>query len=140
MTAGRGAADPADERPPVAVVDISTVTPIADRGGSIRVIVTPGAVGARHHIFGQAVLAAGERINEHIHDYGEESVFVVSGAGSMTADDVEYELLPGRLIFCPRGTRHAIHNDRSEELVMIFASAPLAPSPGAGHRELKTER
>lgn len=120
-------------------VDLVAVPEMHDRGGTIRVMVTPKRTGAEHHIFGHAVLRPGEIIREHVHDYGEETIFVVRGAGTMVADDVEVSLLPDRLVFCPRGTRHAIRNDGGEELVMLFASAPLAPSPEAGHRETVIE-
>ena len=125
---------PAVEAPAV-VIDLADVEPITARGGTIRIPVTPARAGSRHHIFGRAILEAGEEIREHVHDYGEESILVVSGRGTLIANGEAFELIPDRVAFAPRGTRHAIVNPGPEPLVLVFASAPLAPQPAAGHRE-----
>lgn len=119
----------------VAVVAIASIDAITRRGGDIRVAISPRTVGSRHHILGEAVLRPGESIAEHVHDYGEESLFVVRGSGELRAEGRQYPLGPGLVVFAPRGTSHAIDNTGTEELVLVFASAPLAPSPDAGHRE-----
>lgn len=129
------AADAPTVEAPAVVIDLADVEPITARGGTIRIPVTPARVGSRHHIFGRATLEAGEEIREHVHDYGEESILVVSGRGTLIANGEEFELIPDRVAFAPRGTRHAIVNPGPEPLVLVFASAPLAPQPAAGHRE-----
>ena len=123
----------------VAIVDIDDVPPVHSRGGEIRVPISPRAVGAQHHIFGRAVLEPGEAIGEHVHDYGEETLFIVSGTGVLTAEGRSYSVKPGLAIFAPRGSSHAIRNDGTETLVLVFASAPPAPTPASGHREQSSE-
>jgi putative monooxygenase len=117
-------------------VPLAAVDPVTSRGGEIRVAISPARVGSEHHIFGVARLRPGERIGEHVHDYGEESVFVVSGRGVMSAGGDRHVLEPDTFVFAPRGTVHGIVNTGEEPLVMVFASAPLAPRPALGHREV----
>jgi cyclase len=133
------AAPPQQTADSVVVVDRANVPEVTARGGVIRVFVTPARAGSQHHIFGEAVLEPGEAVADHVHDYGEESIFVVSGTGFMRAGDQEVRLVPGRAAFTPRGMTHGITNDGQERLTMIFASAPLAPTPGQGHREASRE-
>jgi cyclase len=136
----RPVSPPLETTDAVVVVDRAGVPEMTSRGGVIRVLVTPARAGARHHIFGEAVLERGEAIADHVHDYGEESIFVVSGTGLMRAGNQEVPMVPGRAVFTPRGMTHGIVNDGEERLTMIFASAPLAPTPGQGHRETSVEQ
>jgi len=124
-----------EDRGEVAVVAIASVEVVTRRGGQIRVAISPRTVGSRHHILGEVVLRPGESIAEHVHDYGEESLFVVRGSGELRAEGGLYPLGPGLVAFAPRGSSHAIDNTGTDELVIVFASAPLAPSPDSGHRE-----
>ena len=68
---------------------------------------------------------------------GEESLFVLSGTGTLLAAGVEHALDPGRCAFIPRGVAHAVKVTGAEALVAVFASAPLAPNPQVGHRDLQ---
>lgn len=127
-------ADPGAEPRPT-VVALRSVPVVTRRGGQIRVAVSPRTVGARHHVMGEVLLRPGESIAEHVHDYGEESLFIVSGTGTLEADGRSEELRRGLVAYAPRGTSHAVHNTGREDLVIVFASAPLAPAPHLGHRE-----
>jgi pimeloyl-ACP methyl ester carboxylesterase len=119
----------------IGIVDIANVQPVHHRGGDLRVAITPKSVGSQHHIMGQVVLAPGESVAEHAHDYGEESIFVVEGSGVFVGGGQEYQLVPGRGLYTPRGVLHSVTNTGADPLVLVFASAPLAPSPEAGHRD-----
>jgi putative monooxygenase len=109
---------------------------ITKRGGEMRFLSTPTATGSKHHIFGHLVLQPGEEVADHLHDYGEESLFVLSGAGVIRAGGVDHALEPGVCVFLPKGIAHSVKVVGTKALVAVFASAPLAPNPQIGHREL----
>lgn len=124
----------------VVMVDLADVAPIVQRGGELRVLITPKRAASRHHIFGQAVLAPGEVIAEHAHDYGEESLYVVRGTGVLLADGEAQQLQPGRAALIPASIAHEVRNTGGETLELIFASAPLAPTAEVGHRDVNGDR
>jgi putative monooxygenase len=101
----------------------------------MRFLSTPSGTGSKHHILGHLVLRPGETVPEHVHDYGEESLFVVSGEGVLRAAGVDHPIGAGKCAFLPRGVPHAVRVVGSEPLVAVFASAPPAPSPQVGHRD-----
>jgi len=109
-----------------------------DRGGSYRVMITPGSVNAKQLIMGTATVPPGERVKAHVHDYSEEAFFVVQGEGRAILDGIgAVEFSAGDAILVPKGVTHSIENSGSEAVVVVFASAPLAPRPESGHRNLE---
>jgi len=120
------------------LIELESLPVVTKRGGQMRFLSTPSATGSRHHIFGHLVLRPGEEVAEHVHDYGEESLFVLSGQGILRAGGTEYRLQGGRCAFLPKGVPHAVSVVGAEPLVAVFASAPPAPDPQAGHRDTHT--
>ncbi|MEW5801733.1 MAG: cupin domain-containing protein [bacterium] len=113
------------------------VSPMTSRGGEIRVMLTPKTVEAKRLIMGYAHLKPGETIINHVHDYGEEAIYVISGTGLLILDgDQNIGLEPNLAAIVHQGQTHEITNTGPELLEMVFASAPLAPTPSQGHREL----
>jgi putative monooxygenase len=108
-----------------------------DRGGTYRVLITPASVQARQLIMGKAVIPPGERVMAHAHDYSEEAFFVVSGKGRAIIDGETVEFSAGDAVRVPKGLVHAIENSGDEDVVVVFASAPLAPRPEIGHRNIE---
>lgn len=121
-------------QPGVSVVTEGQISPVHHRGGDLRVTISPKTVNARHHIMGRVVLAPGEQVLEHAHDYGEESFYIVSGNGTLQSQGEEFPLHAGLSAYTPRGVSHSVSNTGTEPLIIVFASAPLAPSPEKGHR------
>ena len=115
-----------------------TCHPITDKGGEIRVLVSPRTVGSTQLILGVATLGVGDRVKKHAHDYGEETFFVMQGQGRIHIeghDSVEFSV--GDAVLVPRGRVHSIENTGDVEMRVVFASAPLAPSPAIGHRNIE---
>lgn len=129
-------ADSESEEGHVVRVTTDQVAPITHRGGELRVLISPKTAGSRDYIFGSAVLEPGERNSAHVHDYGDESIYVVSGTARLIAEGNELEVGPGECVFIPRGVVHAVENAGDTRLLAIFANGPLAPSPELGHREV----
>lgn len=131
--------DTAGEREPEVVATVTCVgdRPIlTSRGGAIRMLSTPALTGSQHSVFGHLVLKPGEEVPEHLHDYSEETLFIVSGKGRLAARGQPPILLTaGHCVYLPRGLPHALTNVGFEELVAVFTSAPPAPASTAGHRE-----
>lgn len=58
------------------------------------------------------------------HDSADQWVFVVSGTGSATVDDAEYELSPGTLLLIEAGEAHELRSAPDEQLATLNIYAP----------------
>jgi putative monooxygenase len=103
------------------------------RGGDLRAMLTPTAVGATSGFMGLAIVQPGERIGEHYHPYSEEFVFVVSGDLEVDLDGTAQPLRPDQGLMIPIGMRHRFRNVGTTEARLVFHLGPLAPSPELGH-------
>lgn len=111
---------------------------ITSRGGEINILISPGTVGSNHLVMGYSQLNVNERVTPHIHDYSEEAFFVLQGQGRIFfAEDDFIDFNQGDAVLVPKGKTHWIENTGSEPMKVIFAVSPLAPTPGAGHREVE---
>jgi mannose-6-phosphate isomerase-like protein (cupin superfamily) len=68
----------------------------------------------------------------HSHPASEQVYVIVRGRGVMKVGGEEREVEAGTLVFIPRGTDHAIHNDGAEPLVFVSATAPPFDLPPEG--------
>lgn len=118
------------------VVQFGDVPVVHARGGQMRVLATPATVGATQLIMGHVLLQPGEEIKEHLHDYGEESVFVMRGQGTVFIEDVPYPLQEQCVFLVAKGLRHRVVNEGPGDMELVFATAPLAPRPEIGHRDV----
>lgn len=120
------------------VATADDVQPITDKGGVIHVIISPKTVGAQNLILGTATVPVGVTISMHVHDYGEECFYVLRGHGRVQLENAQQvEFHPGSAVRIPQGVTHAIENMSDEEILVVFATAPLAPKAEAGHRNLQ---
>jgi putative monooxygenase len=115
------------------VVDVDDAPSNRRRGGDLRAMLTPSAVGATSGFMGLAIVRPGERIGEHYHPYSEEFVFVVSGDLVVDLDGVPQPLRPDQGLMIPIGMRHRFRNVGTTEARLVFHLGPLAPSPELGH-------
>ncbi|MYT33951.1 MULTISPECIES: cupin domain-containing protein [unclassified Streptomyces] len=115
------------------IVDLSETQPNRRRGGDLRAMLTPGAVGATSGFMGMALVQPGERIGEHYHPYSEEFVYVVQGSLEADLDGVTYPLRPDQGLMIPPYMRHRFRNVGDTEARMVFHLGPLAPRPELGH-------
>jgi len=120
------------------VATAKDVQPITDKGGVIHVLVSPKTVDSRHLILGTATVPVGVTIKTHVHDYGEECFYVLRGHGRVHLECGEsVEFHPGAAVRIPQGVTHSIENTSDEEILVVFATAPLAPTAVSGHRNLE---
>ena len=103
------------------------------RGGDLRAMLTPSAVGATSGFMGLAIVQPGERIGEHYHPYSEEFVFLFQGNLVARIDGDPKPLPAGSAIFIPILARHKFINESDEDAFMVFHLCPLAPRPPMGH-------
>ncbi|NQX49140.1 cupin domain-containing protein [Paenibacillus tritici] len=118
------------------VVQLEDVPVVHARGGQMRVLASPATIGATQLIMGHVLLQAGEEIKEHLHDYGEETVFVVRGQGTAFIEDIPHSIRENCLFIARKGERHRVVNEGPGDMELVFATAPLAPRPEIGHREV----
>ncbi|WP_327326746.1 cupin domain-containing protein [Streptomyces sp. NBC_01210] len=115
------------------IVDLSETQPNRRRGGDLRAMLTPTAVGATTGFMGLAIVQPGERIGEHYHPYSEEFVYVVSGLLEVDLDGETHAMRPDQGLMIPLNMRHRFRNVGNVEARMVFHLGPLAPRPELGH-------
>ncbi|MER5767186.1 cupin domain-containing protein [Streptomyces sp. NPDC001985] len=115
------------------IVDLSETQPNTRRGGDLRAMLTPTAVGATSGFMGLAIVQPGERIGEHYHPYSEEFVYVVSGLLEVDLEGVTHSMRPDQGLMIPLNVRHRFRNVGDTEARMVFHLGPLAPRPELGH-------
>lgn len=115
------------------IVHVDEAEPNRRRGGDLRAMLTPTAVGATSGFMGLAIVQPGERIGEHYHPYSEEFVYVVCGQLEVDLDGVPHALGPDHGLMIPVEMRHRFRNVGDTEARMVFHLGPLAPRPDLGH-------
>ncbi|MEJ8638134.1 MULTISPECIES: cupin domain-containing protein [Streptomyces] len=115
------------------IVDLSETQPNTRRGGDLRAVLTPTAVGATSGFMGLAIVPPGESIAEHYHPYSEEFVYVVKGLLEVDLDGETHSMSPDQGLMIPLNVRHRFRNVGNEEARMVFHLGPLAPRPELGH-------
>ncbi|BFV55445.1 cupin domain-containing protein [Kitasatospora sp. CMC57] len=115
------------------IVHVDEAEPNRRRGGDLRAMLTPTAVGATSGFMGLAIVQPGERIGEHYHPYSEEFVYVVEGRLEVDLDGVPHALGADQGLMIPIGMRHRFRNVGRTEARMVFHLGPLAPRPELGH-------
>ncbi|MFD4694138.1 cupin domain-containing protein [Streptomyces sp. NPDC058463] len=115
------------------IVDLSETQPNRRRGGDLRALLTPTAVGATSGFMGLAIVNPGERIGEHYHPYSEEFVYVVQGLLEVDLDGEAHAMRPDQGLLIPPHVRHRFRNVGDVEARMVFHLGPLAPRPELGH-------
>ncbi|MBP2323418.1 putative monooxygenase [Kibdelosporangium banguiense] len=115
------------------VIGIDDVPAVTTRGGDIRLLLTPGTVGASTGFLGVAILKPGERITEHYHPYSDEFLYVVSGDVTLDLDDEPITMCTGQGVLVPRYVRHRVRNAGDVEVRVVFHLCPLAPRLDLSH-------
>ena len=114
------------------------VQPITDKGGEIHILISPKTVGSQQLIMGTATVPVGTTVKAHVHDYGEECFYVLSGCGQLYLESIgTIDFQQGSAVRIPQGIIHSIKNTGEEDILVVFATAPLAPTAVAGHRDMK---
>jgi putative monooxygenase len=110
------------------------VPTIEDRGGEIHVLISPTSVGATKMIMGTATVPVGGKVLKHLHPHSEECFYVLRGRGEIVFEGIgAVPFEAGQAVLTPQGKAHSIYNVGDEEILVVFASGPLAPSPKEGH-------
>ena len=116
------------------VMGPTDVPTIEDRGGEIHVLISPTSVQSTKLIMGTATVPVGGRVLGHSHPHSEECFYVMQGKGEIKVDGVGVvPFAAGQAVLTPQNTAHSIVNTGDEEIRVVFASGPLAPSPKEGH-------
>ena len=85
---------------------------------------------AKNLVFGLAEFPAGTLAAAHAHETQEEIIYILLGAGVITAEGKETRLEPGVAVFIPPGLSHQIRVDEGEPLKLVTLFSPPV-TPGA---------
>ena len=69
-----------------------------------------------HHV---GTLVPGASIGLHTHETNSEIVYILRGTGTAWIDGETELLRPGVCHYCPKGHRHGMINDGTEDLVLF---------------------
>jgi putative monooxygenase len=116
-----------------AKVAAEDVAPNIRRGGDVRTLLSPRTVGATSGFMGSATIEPGEFISEHYHPYSEEFIYLVRGDLLVRLDGEPVTMRAGEALFVPINARHRLENTGTEQVLIVFHLAPLAPRPDLGH-------
>ena len=98
-------------------------------GAPVFRLVHPLTVGSDQLGLSLCVMAPGDEVRRHSHDY-EEAYYVVEGTGLMTLEgEGEIRLEPGLAVYIPSGRVHGQRNDGDAPLSLVCA---LSPPPVEG--------
>ena len=90
-------------------------------------------------IMGTVTFPVKSRFFKHAHPHSEKCIYILRGRGKVVFDDEAVFLRAGQALLIPQGIAHSIYNLGDEEMLMLLACAPLAPSPKEGHIILEQE-
>lgn len=90
-----------------------------------RLIVWPG-VGAHTANMNYVKLEPGEANVPHVHKESEDTIFILSGKGSVTDFDHDFKLPfeAGQVVHVPVGLKHAVAADRGAAVVSVGGPSP----------------
>jgi putative monooxygenase len=103
------------------------------RGGDLRVLLSPNTVGSTSGLMGVLTLEPGEYASEHYHPYSEEFLYVVRGSLIARIDGNSLRLGPGEALMVPKYGCHRLDNQGDKQALVVFHLSPLAPRPDLCH-------
>lgn len=118
---------------PHRIVSADDVVGDPRHGAEIKALLGPKSVGATGGFLGIGTIRPGEVIREHYHPHSEEFTYLVKGRLIATVDGEPKEIVAGDGLFVPISARHRLENQSDQDAFLVFAMAPLAPSPELGH-------
>lgn len=90
-----------------------------------RLIVWPG-VGADNANMNYVNMQPGERNVDHVHEESEDTIYILSGRGSIqdVTNDIRLEFGVGDVVHVPVGVWHAVSGDLGESIVSVGGPCP----------------
>lgn len=116
-----------------AIISSRDISPRFERGGALRVLLSPRNVPTDSGFMGTLVLRSGEVFGLHYHPYSDEYLYVVSGSVTLFDGESDTNIESASGVFIARNTPHRLSNDGGEDALLVFFSTPLAPRPELGH-------
>jgi oxalate decarboxylase/phosphoglucose isomerase-like protein (cupin superfamily) len=95
--------------------------------GTLKWLNTPEVTGASEFSTGVVQLDPGKGHERHDHPDSEEVLYVVSGEGTQTVADEEFDIAAGDLVQIPAGVEHSTVNTAWEPLKLIAVYGPPGP-------------
>ena len=108
-------------------------------GCQSHLLISPATVGSTQMIVGTTTVPVGVKVLRVVHPHSEKCFYILRGEGKIVFEDGEVPFKAGQAVLTPQNTAHSIFNTGEEEILVVFASGPLAPSPKEGHIILELE-
>jgi quercetin dioxygenase-like cupin family protein len=90
-----------------------------------RLVVWPGT-GAETANMNYVAMAAGEENVPHIHPESEDTIYILSGEGTVSdlTNETERQFEAGQVIHVPKGVKHQVRADRGSKIVSVGGPCP----------------
>ncbi|HIE52919.1 MAG TPA: cupin domain-containing protein [Armatimonadetes bacterium] len=108
----------------MSVMNLNEAPLYTERGGTVRLLVTPKTVGSQNLILTHLTLQPGEEFVRHTHEVSEEAYYILAGGGEMNLEGRVFPVQPGEAVYIPPGTEHSLANHGEEPLVLLVTQAP----------------
>lgn len=118
---------------PVEIVSATQQPTKNERGGEMRILLSPRTVNTQSGFMGTLTLQPGGVYLKHYHPYSDEYLYVLAGEVCITDDQEVRTLQADTGVFIPRNMPHRLENQGTAPTTVIFFSTPLAPRPDLGH-------
>ena len=94
-------------------------------GRDHKMIIGPDkALESEHMAFGVADFPANAHAPAHVHDNGEEIIYILTGSGEIYFDGEPEPVEPGSVVYIPQGVEHSINNTSGEVMKLAYVFSP----------------
>ena len=83
-------------------------------------VTIPGAANSQ----GEVIINPGQGHARHQHEHADELIYVISGTGTQTVGDEEFQIAEGNVVYIPMATMHSTINTGWQTLRLIVTYTP----------------
>ncbi|HEY1274813.1 MAG TPA: cupin domain-containing protein [Thermoleophilaceae bacterium] len=97
------------------------------RVGTFRILLDEVQAGVESHALLVNTMRAGAKGDEHQHAESDQSMYVLSGTGTLHVGGKPHRVGPHMALFIPASAQHRIEVDPYEDLTYVVVYAPAGP-------------
>jgi oxalate decarboxylase/phosphoglucose isomerase-like protein (cupin superfamily) len=92
--------------------------------GTMKWFVSPATIPGAANSQGEVIINPGQGHARHQHEHADELIYVISGNGTQTVGDEEFQVTEGDTVYIPMGTVHSTVNTDWRALRLIVTYTP----------------
>ena len=92
--------------------------------GAMKWFVSPVTIPGAANSQGEVIINPGKGHVRHLHEQADELIYVISGTGTQTVGDEEFDIAEGDAVYIPMNTLHSTMNTSWRTLRLIVTYTP----------------